>query len=107
MTRKRGCFRWYLTFPLKYDAMISGNTVFGRSDKEGHGRGEQLIVLSGSENMHNTFCREQEIGDNWKQNWSKYASKWKDCEYIIYNPLVWKMQGSEKDTHVIELTGKI
>lgn len=48
--------------------MISGNTVFGRSDKEGHGRGEQLLVLSGSENMQNTFCREQEIGDNWKRN---------------------------------------
>lgn len=63
--------------------------------------------------MHNTFCREQEIGDNWKrkypakQNWSKYASKWKDCGYIIYNPLVWKTQGSEKDTHVIELIGKL
>ena len=44
--------------------MISGNIVFGRSDREGHKREEELIGLSGSENMHNTFCREQEIGDN-------------------------------------------
>jgi len=38
--------------------------VFGKSDREGRGRGEQLIVLNGSVNMHNTFFREQKISDN-------------------------------------------